>query len=294
MFQYLAYQDLWARSCPKRGAFLLCGMCRGSGPGSRGANHVMLFRDGEARCRKGILNQGVGVEIDLPVIPVVAEGTYGEHGPRQIEGENLDARRRIGQHIRNLRKSTLEDGDRLMRVRSVRQLRRQLDAAKSIGRKVLDDVAEDLTVADDIADVVGGVDRGDEQPDLDYRAHDSAGHDEISHLEGLKNNEEHSCGEIAQQAAPRHADSYAGSGEQCGEAGGLDPEEAQDGNHQHDIQNGGESVVEVADQGRIDFLAGHSAVDQTDGKSDEPAAHDPQRNRFENLDAERKQQRVPL
>src|ERR1700740_3578707 len=172
-----------------------------------------------------------------------------------------------------------------MRIYSVRQLGGQIDTAKRIGREVLNDVAEDLTVADDIPNIVEGVDRSHEQPDFDHRAHDSAGHHEVSHPEGLENNEEHPSGEITQQTAPGHADRYASSGNQGGEARRLDSEEAQDRNHQDDIQNGRDSVIEVADQGWIDLLVRHCAVDQPNGKSNEPAAHDPQSYCFQNLDA---------
>ncbi len=75
--------------------------------------------------------------------------------------------------------------------------------------KFLDDVREHFAVSDDSPDVVGRVDRNYEQPNLVHRAGDSAGRHEVSHLEGLQNNQQHPDGEIAEQSAPGHADGYA-------------------------------------------------------------------------------------
>jgi len=62
-----------------------------------------------------------------------------------------------------------------------------------------------------------------------------------------------------------HADSYAGGCQQGREAGGLDSEEAQDGDDQHDIQQRRHGRVDVADESGINLLLGQRAPDQAKG-----------------------------
>ena len=55
----------------------------------------MLFRHGEACGRHGAFDHAGAIEIDLPVILVVAIGTNGKHRAGERKGENFNVGSRI-------------------------------------------------------------------------------------------------------------------------------------------------------------------------------------------------------
>src|SRR6185437_5571152 len=148
------------------------------------------------------------------------------------EGEDLDVRPRVRQHVGDLCQGGFQARHRVGRIDAVGELRHEFDAPIGVGRVVLDVVAEDLGVADERYDVVGRVDGGREEPDLVHRSLDAAGQDVVAHLERTEHQQEGAGGEVGQQAGPGGADRDARSGDEGGEAGGLEPEITEDRDHQ--------------------------------------------------------------
>jgi len=56
----------------------------GSSHGRR-ADHVMLFRHGKASLTERVFDQGVGGDVDLPIVLVVAELTNCQHRTGQVK-----------------------------------------------------------------------------------------------------------------------------------------------------------------------------------------------------------------
>src|SRR5208283_671951 len=104
----------------------------------------------------------------------------------------------------------------------------------------------------------------------------------IANLERLQDDEKYSRGKVGQQSAPRQADRHTARRDKGGQARRLDPEEAEDGDDQYDVEDGADRILHIAYQRRIDFLAGHAAADNLDDKTDQPATDNPQRNGFQN------------
>src|SRR5581483_3721526 len=168
----------------------------------------------------------------------------------------------------------------------VSQLCFQVDAAEGVMREILDGVAEDFVVADQIQNVVQGVDRGDEQADFFDRAGDAAGSDKVADLERSQDHDKRAGGEIGQQAAPRHADGHPRGGDDGGEARGLDAEVAEDRDHQNYIQGDRDDRADVTQQGWIDLLFLHRRGNQAHGEADEPAADQPEGQRADDFEAD--------
>ena len=122
-----------------------------------------------------------------------------------------------------------------------------------------------------------------------HRAHDSARRHEIAHLKRLQDDQKYSRGKVGQQSAPGQADGHAAGGDQGCQAGGLHPEEAQDGDDQYDVEDGADRILDIANQRGIDLLPGHAAADDPDDKTDQPAADNPQRKGFQHRYAKRDQ-----
>src|SRR5271169_2852414 len=181
---------------------------------SRRPNCKVLFGSRQSSAGASVANDSVGVEVHLPVVRVVAVGTYRKHRPGQREGQNLDVRRRIGEDVGNLRQIGLQQGDGPLCIHRVIELRLQVDPSVRIGREVLDDVAENLPVPDDVPYVVEGVDRGDEQADFFDRTHGATRYHKVSDFEGLQDDHENAGCKVRQQAAPSQADGDAAGGDQ--------------------------------------------------------------------------------
>ena len=156
----------------------------------------MLLGNGEAGMREGIADQAVRVEIDLPVVLVVAVRANGEHGARKVEGQDLDIGCGLGDHVRHLGERRFQQRNGGLRVDTVRQLRRQFDTPVGVGGKVLNGVAENLAVTDDGLYVVGGIEGSGKQADGLDRAGHSGGSDEVAHLEGLQDHQKRAAGEV--------------------------------------------------------------------------------------------------
>ena len=62
-------------------------------------NDEMLLRHGITGRAEGFANHFVGVEVNLPVMIVVAVGTHGEHRTVEIEFKNFHVRRRVRQNV---------------------------------------------------------------------------------------------------------------------------------------------------------------------------------------------------
>src|ERR1700729_2014829 len=226
----------------------------------------MLLWNRETGIREGLADQPIGIEIYLPVVSIVAVRAHGQHGACEIEGDDLDVGRGLSEDVWYLRNRRFQQRDRLLGIDSVGQLRGQFDAAVGIRGKVLDRVAEDFAVADDGLYVVGRIERSREQANLLDRARHPGGPNEISHLEGLEDHQENAAGKVRQQTRPGHADRHACGCYQGGEAGGLDTEEAENRQYQHDVQQGAHARVDVADQSGIDFLFAEGAIDEPQGE----------------------------
>jgi hypothetical protein len=89
--------------------------------------------------------------------------------------------------------------------------------------------------------------------------------------------------------APGRADGHAGAGQHGGEAGGLDPEVAQDAQHQRDVQRDGDDRAQVLGQRGVDAVAVHAGLDQADDLADQPAADDPEGDGGQHLDGQLEQ-----
>src|SRR5215471_3479734 len=239
------------------------------------ANQVMLFGHGISGSREGLLDQAVRIEIDLPVVFIVAIGTNRKHRPGQVESQNLHVRGGTRHYIWNTSERLLQQGHRCMHIHAVRQLRSEFDSAVWIGGEVLNDIAKDLGIANDIANIVQGINGAGEQTNLVHRARYAASGDEIAHLQRLKNHEKYSGREIGQQPAPCHADRNAGGSDQGGKARCLHPEEAEDGNHKDDVQQRSYRILYVTNDGGINLLFRHRAADDAQGERNQPAAYDP-------------------
>lgn len=151
---------------------------------------------GEAGRGKAFPDGAIAVEVDLPVIVVMAEWPYGQYRANQGELENFDLNLGFRQHVGycgQFFRQQLHGGNV---IRAARQLAFQLDPAVRIGGEVLDGIAKDLAVADHRHDVVRGVDCRDEQPDLlDGSGHSCRRH-EIADLERMEHDEKYPGGEV--------------------------------------------------------------------------------------------------
>src|SRR5208282_2456542 len=67
--------------------------------GNLAAHGVMRFRRRESGFTESLPDGAVGVEVDLPIIVVVAEGTHGQHRAGHLQIENLDHRSRVFHHV---------------------------------------------------------------------------------------------------------------------------------------------------------------------------------------------------
>jgi hypothetical protein len=133
---------------------------------------------------------------------------------------------------------------------------------------------------------IGRDDGGGEQPQFLDRADDAADADEVAHLERPQHQHEGTGREVAEHAAPGHADGHAGTGDQRREAGGLHAEVTQDAEHQGDVQHHRDDRAEVLGQRRIDMVAGHRRLHEIDHAADQPAADDPEGDGRQDLDAQ--------
>src|ERR1044071_2962584 len=246
----------------------------------------VLFRDRIAGGAESFANNPIGVEVNLPVVIRVTIGTHGEHRAVQVEFEDLHIRRRIGDHVGNFGEPLFEQLDRFVVVHGVGQLGLQVDAPERVMREILNGVAENFAVADEIHNIVQRIDRGDEKADFLDGAGDAAGGDEVADLERSQDHDKCAGGEVRQQAAPRHADRHAGGSDDGGEAGGLDAEVAENRDYKNDIQGHRNDRADVTQQRRIDFLLLHRGGDQVHGKADEPAADQPEDQRANDFEAD--------
>ncbi len=238
---------------------------------------------GETGLRQRFADGAVGVEIHLPIVGVVAERKNREHRPDAVELQNFNHWRRIGQHIGNglhLFAQQFHGGDM---IGVAGKLAFEFNAAVVVGRIVFDVVAQNLAIADKGEHVVECDDGGDEQPDLLHRAGHITRLDEIAHLEGLEHQQKGARREVAQQAAPRRADSDASACHQGREGGGLHPEIAQNGHDQHDVQRDVHEAEHVAREHGVEMLPVQHATQQFVGNADEPSPQNPQRDGRENF-----------
>lgn len=155
------------------------------------------------------------------------------------------------------------------------------------GTVVRDVVREDLVVADDRHDVVGGDDRRAEQAELLHRARDAACVDHVADLERAQHLHEHASGEVREQAAPGGTDREAEAGEQGSERGCLHAEDLQDREDQQNRQQHADDGGQVVGQCRVDLAAAaNDLAEQARADADRPAADEPQHDRGEEVEAE--------
>ena len=83
---------------------------------------------------------------------------------------------------------------------------------------------------------------------------------DVADLERTEEDEEHAGREVRQQAAPCHADRDTAGGEQRGERGGFDAEEAEDRDDQRDVQDDLERRLDVARQRTSTFCLVNAAA----------------------------------
>jgi hypothetical protein len=107
----------------------------------------MLFWNREARFSKRFTDEPVCVEIDLPIVVVVAVWTNCQHRTSKIELKDLNIREGLREHIRNLGEPFFQKLDRRVMVRPVTQLSHQVDPPEWIDSEVLDVVRKNLVVA---------------------------------------------------------------------------------------------------------------------------------------------------
>ena len=179
----------------------------------------------------------------------------GEDGSEQIEVEDFDVGRGIGDDVGNGQELLLELGDGGVDVSCPVELGGAIDAAEGVGGVVLDGVAEDLVVADEGGDVIGADDGGGEEADLVDGAGDTAGGDEVADLERAEDDEEDAGGEVGEQAGPGGADGDAGGGDEGGEGGGFDTEVAEDGDDESDVESDADGGDQPLNERFFDLLA---------------------------------------
>jgi hypothetical protein len=110
--------------------------------------------------------------------------------------------------------------------------------------------------------------------------------DEVADLERPQHQHEGAGGEVAEHAAPGGADRDAGAGQHGRERGGLNPEIAQDAEHQRDVERDRDDRAEVLGERGVDVVAAHRRLDDRDHATDQPAADDPESDRRDDLDAQ--------
>jgi hypothetical protein len=165
----------------------------------------------------------------------MARGTHRQLRSQRGEIEDRHGRSRLAQHVGNPRQARLEPGDGVPHVDAVGQLGQPIHATVAVGRVVLDGVAQDLGVADQGEHMVRRVDFRGEQADLLHDAVHAAGQHMIPDPERMQDQDEGAGGEIRQEPAPGRPDRDADGRDQSGEAGRLDPELSEDGDHQKDV-----------------------------------------------------------
>src|SRR5208283_3900433 len=69
--------------------------------GRRRPERKVLFGNSIARLSKRLLDDAIGVEVDLPVVIVVGVRTHRQNWPHGIKRQNLDVWRRIRENVRN-------------------------------------------------------------------------------------------------------------------------------------------------------------------------------------------------
>lgn len=254
---------------------------------SRVALRDRSFRRRIAGFAERIEDHAIGVAIHLPVVLRLSRRAHEQQRAFRRELQHADVRRRHFQHVRYQLDLRLQAVDRIGRVDAVRDLRGQVDAAMRRRAVVRDVVREDLVVADDRHDVVGGDDRRAEQAELLHGARDAARADHVADLERAQHLHEHAGGEMREQAAPSGADREAEAGEQCGERGGLHAEDLQDRENQQDRQQHADDGGQVVGERRVDLAAAaNDLAEQAGTDADRPAADEPQDDRGEEVEAE--------
>jgi hypothetical protein len=109
---------------------------------------------------------------------------------------------------------------------------------------------------------------------------------EVADLERPQHEHESTGGEVAEHPAPGGADRDAGACEHRREAGGLDPEVAEDAQNERDVQRDGDDRAQVLGQRGVDVVAAHRRLHQADHAADQPAADHPEGDRSQDLDAD--------
>jgi hypothetical protein len=115
--------------------------------------------------------------------------------------------------------------------------------------------------------------------------------DEVADLEGAQKQHEQPGGEVGQQSRPGHADGHADGRQDTGEARRLDPEHAEDGDDQEDLQRQVQRRVEIARQRRIHRPPLGRVFRAAANERDDDAADDPQRDGADQPRAERDEKR---
>ena len=125
------------------------------------------------------------------------------------------------------------------------------------------------------------------RPDGAHRALDVAREHVVADLERPQHEDERAGREVREQAGPRGADGDADGGDQRGERRRLDPEVAEDPDHQQHVQRHRDGVADVADDGRLDLLPLERLLDQRAGDADQPAPDDVDGDRADHLEPHR-------
>ena len=82
-----------------------------------------------------------------------------------------------------------------------------------MGGEILDRVAKQLGIGNDVAHVIGGQDRAHEHADLLHRAGNASGADHIPHTERPEHLQKHPGCKVAEHAAPGSANRHTSAGE---------------------------------------------------------------------------------
>lgn len=244
----------------------------------------MLFRDGEAGFSELIADEQIGVEIDLPVVILVAEGADGEDGTERVKGEDFDFGGGVLFDIRDIGEGGFEHADGFFGFGGVGELGGKVDAAEGIFREVFNVGSEDDVVADISPDVVGCVDGGDKEADFLDGSGDAAGRDEVANLEGAEDDEEDAGGEVGEESAPGGADGESGGGDEGGDGGGVDAEVSDDAEGEGDVEDDSDGGAEVAEEGGIEVAGLEGFGYEVDDGADEPATDHPDGESGDELD----------
>jgi len=172
-----------------------------------------------------------------PVLVGLAPDLDGPVDRGRAEFEQVDLGLRIVEDALDGRERTLEHGTHLVEIGAVVGAHRNIHPPRLVERDVLDRAAEDQGVRHEDAPIVGRVEARGEETDLDDLARDTRGVDHVADFEWPEDQQHHAGRDVRECALERKTDGEGGSTNDRCEAGGLDPEHPERGQHGHDQES---------------------------------------------------------